>query len=478
MSSRSPEEVARRVLPWYLLPKFSNVLTSLGSKRDIESYKAIKTDLVVNEVTTVYIPGASRFLLVPHVEFEAVDNQEEKQVEVRVMDGWVHGFLPDGRYAKFLTKTLLKDEEVIPIKYERSYTDFAVDTVVRNYLRIRAGPLFAYKVERFGREHGVAFYKTVPDYLYGAKNVAATVAKVVIREKTVFTEITLPVYLYELSYKGEYLGVVPGIVPGILHLIGKDKLDTLKDNPDAKQALTDFVSEVAEVGKRVAPISSATLQATSKSRFTYIIGEADGPKTVFEDIARKLGKNRSLMWITGAPAYRGVRVNFYLNPHNQKIYMTISILPFSAPAVVVLNYPPFNIAPLAALVNQRMNFLRFNLNKVKDYLDKRGIDAGFYDMDYEVLSDAGITFDEVRATLKDGYPRLENLKVLLEKAEKLGYVGDLMAQVYGKESRIEEILVKELKPLMKKEAKKEMEKTIEKATEARDEADYEEEVML
>ena len=99
-------------------------------------------------------------------------------------------------------------------------------------------------------------------------------------------------------------------------------------------------------------------------------------------------------------------------------------------------------------------------------------------MDYEALADAGITFDEVRDVLKDGYPRFVHLRPLLEKAEKLGYIGDVMSHAYGKETKVEEILIKELKPLIKKEVvaeKREVEKptTIE-TTEEEEEA----EVML
>ena len=455
--SKNPEEIARRVLPWYLLPRFKNIVLS---KRDVESY------LVVNEVAReVFVPGASRFLTVPHVEFDAVDNKDEKKLLVHVHNGWIQGFLPNGQYAKFLAKTVLRDKDnEIEVKYDESYSDFAVSNVVRNYLRIKAGPLFAFKTEQYVKKYGIVFGRHSRDKVYSAE--------IIIKEKSAYSKITLPVFLYYMAYNGKIIDTVPGVVPGVLRAIGDGIIDPVAENPDAKQALTDFIRELTEVGQTLAPVSAATLQMTSKSKFTYIVGEADGPDTVFNELMKT---GRRLVWITGAPAYKGTRVNFYIDPKNRKIYMTISILPFNAPAVLVLNYPPFSIAPLSALMNQRRLFLSYNLDKVERHLEKRGIKVGFYDVDYETLADAGVTFDEIRTALKEGYPKLDTLRQILGKMEKLGYIGDIISHAYGKEMKIEEILIKELKPLVA-EKKPAEEKTVipkEKEYEAE-----EEEVML
>lgn len=453
-----PEEIARRALPWYIMPKFSNLILSLS--RDIESY------IKVNEVSTVFVPSASRFLTVPHVDFELKDDPQTKTVTATIRGGWVQGFLPNGKYAKFLASTVLEDKNEVRFRYRENYSEFDVATLLKNYMRMKAGPFFAYKVEQYGKKHGVLFNRTG-----GARNIV-----IVMKERSVYKEVELPVQVYEVMHQGKFIGTVPGIIPGMLKLINDETVDPLTENQPAKQVLEDFIKEVTRVGSKLVPLS-ATLQSTSRSAFTYIIGEADAQDTVFDELTKKLrSQGRKMMYITGAPAYRGVRVNFFLNPENRKVYMTISILPFSAPATVVLNYPPYSVAPLAALMHQRRYFLRFNLGKVREHLSRRGITAGFYDADYEVLGDAKVTFDEIRTILKDGYPRLSHLRPLLYKLEPLGYIGDIMSHAYGKETKVDEVLIKELKRLAEKEAKtEEKPKTEEKKAVT---APEEEEVVL
>jgi len=111
------------------------------------------------------------------------------------------------------------------------------------------------------------------------------------------------------------------------------------------------------------------------------------------------------------------------------------------------------LSPLAALMNQAEKQLQQALDKATDQLNRRRLSAGFYDADYEVLADARVTFDDIKQILRDGYPRLENLDRVLAKLERLGYIGDIVSHAYGKESKIDRILIKELREIVKTEKK-------------------------
>jgi len=432
-----PKELARRALPWYLTAKFKNALLALPDnidvKRNVETY--VKVDLSVNAVAGIFVPGASRFLMVPHVEYSSEVDKNEKKIRIHVKDGFVSGFLPDGKYVKLLAGTITKGDP-IELNFEKDYTDFAVDTVVRNFLRINAGTIFGGRVEAYAKSRGV-FFKGLGNYV---------LSDILLREGSVYTTVKLPTKLYHVQYKDESF-IAPGVVAAVLHLIGIGKFDPLADHPDAKQALADFIKKVDDVGSKLAGVSGSILQATSKTRFTYIIGEVSGPERVMKSI-----KERE--WLTGFTPYRGVRANIYLSPPN-RVTLTLSVLPFVAPATTVLNYSPFNMAPLAALMDQSAKQLREALDKAETQLNKRRLSAGFYDADYEVLADAKVTFEDVKRVLRDGYPRLENLEKVLEKLERLGYIGDIVSHAYGKETKIDRILIKELRELARTESKAE-----------------------
>jgi len=434
-----PQELARRALPWYLAGKFKNALLALPSdidvKREVETY--VKVDLTVNSVAGIFIPGASRFLMVPYIEYSSTVDKNEKKIRVDIKDGFVGGFLPNGKYAKFLAKTITK-EEPVELSFESDYTDFAVDTVIRNYLRLHAGTMFAGRVESYAKARGV-FFKSLGMY---------EISKIMVREGSVYTTVKLPTKLHAVSYKDESI-TAPGVVAGLLYLIGSGKFDPLAEYPKGKQVLMDFIKKVDDIGSKLAGVSGSILQATSKTKFTYIVGEVTGPEQAMKSIKRQ-------EWLTGFTAYRGVRANLYLTPPSY-VTLTISILPFVAPAATVLNYSPFNMTPLTALMNQAEKQLREALDRAEAQLSKRRLSAGFYDADYEVLADARVTFEDIKRVLRDGYPRLENLNKLLEKMERLGYIGDVISHAYGKESKIDRILIKELKEITKAEKKVERE---------------------
>ena len=74
-----------------------------------------------------------------------------------------------------------------------------------------------------------------------------------------------------------------------------------------------------------------------------------------------------------------------------------------------------------------------------------------------MLADAKITFNDVRRVVLEGYPRLGTLRRLLEKVEALGSVGDVMSLAYGKETVVDEMMIKQLAPQRRRERREEEE---------------------
>lgn len=429
MTKLSPREVARRALPWIITPEFKNLLLEMPG-RDVESYP----EIILNDIVTVYIPGASRFLVSSKVSFDMDIDRRRRKIAVNIVEGYVYGFLPNGQYIKLRPEKVLKNT-TIELSYKNSYTEFAVANIVKNYLRISAGPVFAAIAEQYAEKNGIWFSKAGEP-----KKV-----KVILAEREVYTEITFPTKLYRAgTMDKKEIVTAPGIIPAILALIRRQAFNPVKG--EAYDIVKNFLKDVTSVGKRLVTLTP-TLQSTSKTKFTYIAGEASGPDQVFD----RMGKAQKLVWLTGGKAHRGTRVDFYLNTENRKIYMTISILPFSAPATTILNYPPYNIAPLAALMHDSYNTVRYLAGTAKKHLASQGLKTGLYIDDYAVLADAKLSINEIRRLLIDGYPRLENLYKILGKLEKLGYVGDIMAHAYGKESKVDIRLLEEVKRVIGEE---------------------------
>jgi len=453
MSEVKADELVRRTLPWYVMSRFQNALLSIPDvvveQRINEKY--VKVDLKTRQVAGIFVPGASRFLVSGYVNFEIVEDTKKKQEEtwrrtmyehneyklmVNIKSGFVYGFLPNGKYVKFYQDKIVKNE-LVEVKYKDEYSLGQVADVLRNYLRLSASPLFGAVVSKYAKKIGIEMTEVE----------SGIVPEIIIKEGKLYTRVVLPTNIYRVKYN-DFRFRSPGVIASILFLMSNNMLDPLQENPEARGLLSDFIKRVDEVGRSLAGVSGSLLQSTSKSSFTYIIGEVKETSNT-ANLKNPIGLGT--FWINKYTTMR-----FTLQP-SRIITTTITVRPFSSPATVVLNYTPFNIAPLSALMNEGKSSLSFAKEKVTSILRKKGFEPGFYDTDYEVLSDANITFEDVRKILRDGYPKLESLNVVLEKSEKLGYIGDVISHAYGSEVKVDKILIRELTSISKKESKKENE---------------------
>lgn len=431
-----PREVARRVLPWVLLPRFLNVVTRLPLPERLEpgkTYVVRELELYVTNDAGVYVPGASTLLVVPHLSYRTERDEAERVVRVLDIEGSIYGFMPDGTPARYRASTIVEKEGIPEIRYGDRYSDFSLDVVLRNALRLSAGKYFAYKVESAMRRRGVFF----------SRGGVVKMRNVVVRERGVVAEIPLTISLYTVTYRGERLRA-PGVVPGVLDLIGRGLLETV--GGEARTVLDSFLERVSSVGKRLSPVSGAILHRTSRTRFHYYIGEVSASESVVRALRSREGDR---VWLAGGPMGKGTGawVTVYADLRNMKAYAAVSLLPLSTPAAVVLNYPPFSIAPLSALMGEGSGRLGDLLERAGERARRLGLDVGFYDRDLAVLADAGIGFREVKQILRDGYPRLEHLEPVLEKTERLGDIGDIMSMALGPVYKVDKLLVTLAEPV-------------------------------
>lgn len=437
-----PIEYTRRILPWILLTKFRNVMLNLPSsiKDAVEPEIVIRNlDLYVADNIGVYVPGASSLLYVPYLKYDALLDEEASEIHITPVDGFVSGFMPNGKYTKIPVKFIEEKDGPVTLKYDGdNFSDFAVSIVTRNIYRLRAGKYFASRLKKSVLEkNGIHVSKY--------KDKELELSNVVVKSRNVEGSVKIRIFLYDVI--GKYPYVVPGIVPGILTLIQRGELRPYPE--DVEEELNKFLDELASIGGRISPISGGLLKQVSRTRFTYHIGEISGPERAIKNLKVT---HRGDVWLGGEVAYKGVRVDFHANPDNRKLYMTISVVPFNPPATIVLNYPPFNIMALSALVNQRRDFLRYQIEKeVRSRAKRYGLNIGSFHNDLAVLSDANITFEDIRNVLKDGYPKIPKLRKIMYRFEKLGHVADLVAMTIGDIYKVDKLLVSQVKPKTKVE---------------------------
>ena len=433
--------MVRRVLPWVLMPKFRNVLTQLDIDPNRKGDVVIRNiDLYVTDNVGIYVPGASTFLSVPYLKYDTEINEEEKTVSISSNDGFVAGFMPNGRYSKFLAKTIDENDGPIVLKYEgESLPDFAISIVARNVYRLHAGKYFAAKIKKYMEKLGVEFDKT---------RTQVKITDVLVKEGNITGEVHMKINLYRIKTGANEIKA-PGIVPGLLSLMEHGLIKPI--DGEVEEELNKFLREVGRVGGRVSPISGGLLKQTSKTKFTYYLGEISAPNHVIDGLKKRHGNT---IWLGGAPAYRGVKVNFYANLPVKKMYMSISILPFSPPATVVLNYPPFNLLPISALYYEREPFLRYQVEReVATRAKKIGLEIGPFHRDLSVLGDASVTFEEIKSMLKDGYPKIDKLEKAMHKVERLGTVADLVSMTIGDVYKVDKLLVSLLEPKVRAKEK-------------------------
>ena len=439
MPELSPHEIARRALPWVLLPRYRNVLLNTPIKTKVASTPiALRNlEIYIPKHGGIYIPGAASFLYAPYlaVEYEIVRNEFEPtkgHILIKGLDGYVMGFMPDGRFSKFSDRVL---EKVAgrTLEFEgEDPSDFNINMVARNLARLEAGRIFAIKLKNYLSKHGFSFIKSG----------VGSIRTVVISEGNVRTTVTIPTTFFDVRYNDVEV-TVPGIVPGILTHIARGSYDPVPD--EAREVLNDIFNRMKSVATRY--MDYAVVFRISKTTFTYVAGQVDAPQSVKKKYE-------------GAPVHLanskipGGRITAYADLDNNLILMNITMVPFNPPAALTLNYPPLNLAPIAMVVNEYADsfdeLIRFAYWRAKKY----GLKLSFEKEAYITLKDAGITLDDIKKPLHEGYPKIESLIILLDKLERLGDLTSMLQLSIGELKQVDQILIDTLKPVEEKEEAK------------------------
>lgn len=405
------EELARRCLPWLLMSRFSNLLLSLR--------KPIKYDrLVGTDVAGVFVPAASSFVVVDRVDYSYLPSEKPGTVAVKVTGGYAYAFLPNGEKVVFGSRRIAREVGTVEVRHSRKkVNDYQVSAVVRDVARLRLGGVFAAVVKKYARELGY--------YFEPGKRSTVTVK---VRSGDAVATYTFEVTTYHLLYGDALINVAPGVVPAILHLIRESPGNVFPQA--AVDALSGVVDRYRELGERVMPLVPV-LQGTGHGSFLYVLGELEQSKpggSAKTLATRRLGK--------------GVEGSVILDEKNGKLLLRVAFRPFSPPALVALNYPPFNIAPLAVAANSEKywDLVKAALDRAK----KAGAKITWeYSAEYAALADATLTADDVRVAMREGYPSIKTLDAIAEKISALSDVADIVSHAYGRThiATIDEILV-------------------------------------
>ena len=434
------EEQTRRLLPWYLAPRFHNVITSVKIKdssvimrRNVEVYTTSSSPMV-------FVPLASMMLYTPYMEVEynvrvSDVNLSDRIANIVKVKGFVSGYLPDGRYTKFTERAFADKVFEKEIVVEGEPSPFMISMVARRVARIESAKYFANKVR----------YELTKSKKWWFEPVGKGRVKVInVVEGNAMTKMEISTTFFDVRYKDYEPVTTPGIVAGVAHYFGNDETIPI-ENDKVKDFLIDFVKRIADVGKSFTPIS--VLNKVNRSTFSYVIGDAEIPDHVKVKLT---GKDKPLWhWVTSTSVYRGVKTSFYVDPASSKVIMSVTFLPFYPPASLVLNYPPFHLAPLSAVVNERLKQLKYMSDRVEKALLKEGIEAVLYPDELEPLSDAGVTFDEIKDLMKRGYPPIRHLEGLLEKMDRVSYLTDVAGLTLGKIQKVDEMLISSITPKKK-----------------------------
>ncbi len=429
-------KIATRILPWIILPRFNNVALSLAvNKERIVISRGVEYYVSTN--SRLFIPSASTFIYSPFLRssVKLVEMDDKTYVNIDDIEGFFSGFLPSGMYVKIpvdkVRSQLETDLSTTPLT--GVVTRYNTMLLINSLARLRAGSIFAGIVKshvekRFGVE-----FRLIGE---GVVNV------ITINEKGAKGSFEIRTRFYEMRHGDGNTKVVPGIVPGILYLINQGF--RFADNTKAYETVESVLEEMYDVGSRFTSVS--LVQTTTRGKFTYVIGELEG------DVEKWSRRNLSRVTLrdVGRRAYRGVTSNIVLDFSSEKVLLSIEFDRFAPPAQAVLNYAPLNMTPISAMVNQRLKFLKFQTALARERARSRyGVEATFYIDELSPLGESGITFDDINRAYKEGYIKIDTIRKLLDKMDRVSYIGDISSFAYGDLHKIDEITLASIKPVGK-----------------------------
>lgn len=407
--------MVREVLPWVLLSRFHNVVLTV----EIEGDKAVlhrNVELYISGGRNrVFLPGASSLLYVPFLraEFEMGGGR----VTIKDVEASVKGYTFNGEPT--VIRSVAKRVKGKPIHVRGRFSEFHAMNVARWMVRVEAGKVFAGLNKRNAEKSGWRFTHVGE----------GTVENVVYEEAGHYAEKDVKTNLYSVRTPWDEVYTSPGIVPALLKGLAKKPDEVI--GPDRYGELEPLLGDIRSLGMKFTDV--ALLSSTSRGKFTYIVGKID-PAYARGRPYVKLGATRP---------HRNVWFTLYATREGN-IVAVVTLYPFVPPAVVVLNYPPFDIAPLAAAFYSGIKYVDRLERSVRKKLEREGVEYELYLDDLKVLSEAGVRAYQLKEFLKEGYPSVEAVRGLLDRLARLEDVADVVSLTYGEKSRVERLLVANL----------------------------------
>lgn len=452
MSRRSEADyLAKGVLPWRTLSLFRNVLSGMSANVNDEVIELLNPDIYVGLNGVVYVPGASMFVVIRNPMYDVEElkgagaggSEGAKLMKVVPVNGVAWGRLPNGAgFAVDLTKINMDD---VTFEASGKVDEFSIKLAASEAARIKAGGPLGGALRNLLKKAGVGVIPT--EY--------TTTKVILVVSHNVVGRINLNLRLYTFTY-GDSEFSAASLAAGAIEVLRRGGRIVVagKYSEDAQQEAYDkvdeFIKESSEVGRRLMPLVPV-VQGIKRSTFTYMIGDivTDESSDVagFKEMLRRNYGVEEVKYVKlgRATVGKGVTAEFSADLERMKLSATLSFYPPSTPATIVLNYPPYPLAPLAAAVNDGWAKLaaaasdaarRFNaMAKVFRLSAANHLDS------LRSLADADVGLKDVRNLFSQGYPSIESFRDLLDKLDRLSDIAEIVSMAIVPPSKLSKVLI-------------------------------------
>lgn len=432
VSDDNSKGTARGILPWILLANFRNVIKGLPI-RDADlrlgEINVRNVEYFVSDNGRIIIPAASSLMIPAFIKVSAEEEMDNDNMETRIvvkdLEGFVYGYMFDGSYFRVYANRLLGDG--LYLQKVDKYRDYDLNNAVKKVLRLRGGRLFsAFNKSVLWKKYGIRIMNT---------GVHGTLNRIIIRNRSIIARENFETNFFTVSGDKEEIKY-PGVMSALLTLIHNKRV-----YPSGRtgEILDEFLKDLSDVGREVAPFSEAILRATGNNTFVYNLGELEMSEKDREQFRR--GQiNRTYLYLSGKQFDRLVRGRVYANVETGKVYLGLSFYPDNPVAQIEFNYPPLSVLPLSAVIYSKKEKFKELINDAKEAASKQHIDLTLNSGDFDVLADAEVSIDDIVKARREGYPSVETLTSILNKSAKLSKLGDLFNLLIGKPTRVDTIL--------------------------------------
>ena len=399
-------------LPYILLPKFDNVVTTIDRKGD--NY-IIPHDVYVGHDGIIHFSAASSFIHNVYMKstFELVEEDKRQYAVISDLEATTMAFVPTiGEYRYFGEKTM---RNIIGHKIEvksRDPSDFDINMIARRLARLESGAILASIIKRDLGKAGWSFEKIRS----GMYEIILTTSQ------GVRSRYEMKINIFRVS-NGSIEFLVPGVIPALLVIYSDPDLGFIKDG-SVRLKVRDTINSLIEVGRSVSDI--AILQNTTSGGYNYVIGEVSN-----KDRLRRIRGDR-LIYITSMRLYKGIAGHIFVNRDTGVVLLSVKQYITSPPANIVMSYPPLYLAPLIGVLNSSMSSLK-GLVKTGEREARRrfGLELNTYIDELDPLMESRITLKDINRMRREGYPSLQSIEHTLKEIEKLGDISDIISMTYS-----------------------------------------------